>query len=70
MNIKKCTPVVIKSKLNINDVFVWANKLAKIIKIARTHNGKKVRKFPHIIPQKTSSIYWCRLSQEYFAINT
>lgn len=50
MNIKKCTPVVIKSKLNIDDVFVWANKLAIIIKIARTHNGKKTRKF-HIIPQ-------------------
>lgn len=43
MNIKKkkCTLVVIKSKLNVDDVFVWANKLTKIIKIARTHKARR-----------------------------
>lgn len=41
MNIKKCTPVVIKSKLNIDGVFVWANKLAKIKKLQEPIKARK-----------------------------
>lgn len=45
---KKFTIVVIKSKLNIDDILVLANKLVKIIKIAGPKNGKEMRKVPHL----------------------
>ena len=38
-----------KSKLNTDDILVLARKLVKIIKTARPQNGKKMRKFPHLI---------------------